>query len=106
MPYIGVIRVQTAGCRIVAIALFGHRQRDDPNRRVRHRVQHSGGVFGRDENVVQNLDPARRLAVRAQRDNIVGPTLWGAVRRAWRGLRNDTPMIPQSPPDAAMASAT
>ena len=92
---VGMIGVQRAGGRVVAIALFRDRQADDPNRRVRHRVKHRVGVFGRDQHVVQNIDPARLLAFRRKRDGCIAPALplqRIARVRAAQGHAGDAPV--------------
>jgi hypothetical protein len=56
MPDVGVIEVQHSCCRIVAIALFGDRQRDDPDCRIRHRGNHGFRIFRRDQNIAHDFD--------------------------------------------------
>ena len=72
---IGMIDIQRAGRWVVAITLFGDRQRHDPYVRFRHRGQHCVGVFGRDQNVIQNGDPARLFPLGCERNRRIGPIL-------------------------------
>ena len=103
---VGWSRFSRAGRRIVAIALLGDRQRDDPDRRVRHAPQHGGGILGRDQHVLHapRSPAASRPRARARPRYRRSPA--ARARRAGPAASRLTPTMPQSPPEAAIASAT
>jgi hypothetical protein len=94
---VGMIDVQRTGRRVVAIPLFGDRQRDDPDLWFRHRSQHRLGVFGRDKHVIQNGDPACLFTLGRQSDRGIPPVLplqRIARVRAAQGYAHDAPVPP------------
>ena len=59
----------------VAIALLGNGQRDDPDRRISHGVEHRIGTLGRDQDRTHGGTDAQCLAVRTEFTGGVGAAL-------------------------------
>ena len=58
MNDIGMLLVQFAGLRRVAVALFGDRERNDPRRRIGHACDQARGVFSRHLGLEHRADDA------------------------------------------------
>ena len=54
-------QIEIAGRRVVAVALLGHGERDDPRRRCCEPGQESLGLRRREQRLVQDADHGRRL---------------------------------------------
>ena len=95
MRDVGMVHDQSAGCRFVAVSLFGDGERDDLHRRVGHGRNNGTRVFRRDDHIGDGFDDLRRLFPRCQRYRAVNATLGDqliARRRAAQAHRQDTPV--------------
>lgn len=99
---VGMALVQSARGRFVAIAFFRHRQADDLDSRIAHRVDDGSRVFPCHQHIVDHADHMRCFAVWPKLDGGIGEIL-GASASRWSGRIRLTPIMPQSPPDFSMA---
>lgn len=65
MRDIRMVGPETAVARVMAISLFGHREADNPNLRLRQDIKNCPRVFRRDEDVGDRLNLPQGVAFRA-----------------------------------------
>jgi hypothetical protein len=102
---VGMATVEPSGRGLVAVALFGDVRVTIRTFGAAKQPSTAAGILGRDEDVADDADDAARLAVGAQFDGGVGEAL-GFEPIALVGRTSETPMMPQSPPEASIASST
>ena len=71
----GISEIEPPAIAREAVALFGHRQRDDPDGRLRHRRDHRGGGFGCDQHPLERPHDPRAFSPCVALDQRVEPIL-------------------------------
>ena len=102
-PDVGMGEVEIAGRRVVAVALLGDGERDDPRRRRREAGEQGLGLRRREQRLVEDADHARRLLGAVILDHGVEAVLRFAARRGTAALRRLAPLIAQAPGSTASA---
>ena len=96
VQYIGMIVLQAAVARIVAITLFGHRQRDNAGLRRGHGAEDGVGILWRNQDVPNGPDLACDIAIRSAFHRHIEAALRGERVTCPRALQADSrdPPIP------------